>query len=37
MQIKNNYEKDVFNGDVGVVAEMDEERDHYSSFEPQLL
>lgn len=26
MQIRNNYEKDVFNGDIGVVAEIDKSR-----------
>lgn len=36
MQIKNNYEKDVFNGDVGVVEEFDENEGIITVvFEPQ--
>jgi exodeoxyribonuclease V alpha subunit len=30
MQIENNYEKNVFNGDVGVIASVDEEEESFS-------
>jgi len=38
MQIKNNYEKDVYNGDIGVITEVDaEEKTLTVSFDGNLV
>lgn len=35
MQIKNNYEKDVFNGDIGIISDMDTDQGYITiTFEP---
>ena len=35
MQIKNNYEKDVFNGDIGIISEVDTDKGYITiTFEP---
>lgn len=37
MQVRNNYDKDVFNGDIGVLIEIDEEEDAFKVDYPDKI